>query len=258
LRQVVSQHSPAYEALLAQGWNVSSVLENGQCELEKFSSNMDDWGKIWTPRPGSRRLVKAHPAPNDGHMASLIPVKIYFPTQSLTEETNKKEEPPLSKTRTMYWKAREKPGDPGRYRDFPAREAHDSEPASVGSAKLPATPPSRFLRGDVDQNGQVSIRDAAVLLKWIYDIGSEPSCLESADVNNDGEIGSGDALQIINYTIHRLTPPAGPFPVCDEDPDRVGDDRDLGCDSYEACLEEVEEKEKEEDEEEEGEEKDKN
>ena len=203
--------------------------------------------------------MKARHAPNDGQMMSLIPIKTYFPTKALTEETNKKQEPPLSKTRTIDWKEREKPGDPGRSSDFPTGESHDPGSASVGAVELQAKPPSRFLRGDVDQDGQVSIRDAEVLLKWIYAIGFEPSCLESADVNNDGEIRPGDALQIINYTTHGLTPPAGPFPVCDEDPDKVGDAKNLGCDSYDACPEEVEEEEKEKDEEdaEEGQEKEK-
>ena len=106
----------------------------------------------------------------------------------------------------------------------------------------------------------MSIRDALVLLKWIYTIGFESPCFESADVNNDGEICPGDARQIINDTIHRLTRPAGPFPVFDEETDKVGDGKDLACNSHDDDLEEAEEGEKEKDEEdaEDGQEREKN
>ena len=312
-RQVLS-HSPTYEALLKQGWNVTSELEREKHKLRKLSPgervsflqrliegrdryreknklpklSPDErvslrqrmemffnfpgaaWISLgWWASPGPltvpdlsrgfrsrvstpllRDPVKARQPSNEGQTVSrLSPRKNHFPTQFQTEATNKRQEPGLSRTLTIDWKRREKLHAPGRSMDVPISASHDLKPASIGAVKPRATWPSRFLRGDVDQDGQVSIRDAEVLLKWIYAIGPEPPCLESADVNNDGEVRPGDALQIINYTTHGLTPPAGPFPVCDEDPDKFGDGKGLGCDSYDACSEEVEEEEKEKEEE---------
>ena len=93
----------------------------------------------------------------------------------------------------------------------------------------------RFLRGDVNQDGQVSMLDANALLKYFYTLENEPPCLESADVNNDGEVLLGDALQLISYVTYGLSQPAPPFPSCARDPDEAGGEKDIGCISYQAC-----------------------
>ena len=48
-----------------------------------------------------------------------------------------------------------------------------------------------FLRGDVNQDGKLSVQDAKVLLDLVYNASYEPACLESADVNNDGKVTVG-------------------------------------------------------------------
>ena len=104
---------------------------------------------------------------------------------------------------------------------------------------LSATSPS-FLRGDVNQDGQVNILDSNDLLRFFYDKEYEPPCLESADVNNDGLVQLADALQLISYVTHGLSPPASPFPVCGRDPDEFGSEKDIGCLSHEAYPKETE------------------
>ncbi len=94
---------------------------------------------------------------------------------------------------------------------------------------------SSFLRGDVNQDGKLSVHDAKVLLDLVYNIAYEPSCLESADVNNDGKVRLGDAVQLLNYVMRGMAPPANPFPSCGLDPDEEGSRNDLGCGSYVAC-----------------------
>ena len=111
---------------------------------------------------------------------------------------------------------------------------------SVGTVVSRAVSDSRFLRGDVNQDGQVSIQDVDALLQHIYNKDHEPACLESADVNNDGEVRLGDALQLITYVTHGLFSPAAPFPACGRDPDEEGSWGDIGCVSYEFCPEEGE------------------
>jgi len=110
---------------------------------------------------------------------------------------------------------------------------------------LSATSPS-FLRGDVNQDGEVNILDSNDLLRFFYDKEYEPPCLESADVNNDGLVQLDDALQLISYVTHGLSPPASPFPACGRDPDEPGSGRDIGCLSHEAYPKATEEEDKQE------------
>ena len=120
----------------------------------------------------------------------------------------------------------------------------EPEPSRVISSG--PTTVSSFLRGDVNQDGQVSIQDASTLLQFIYNKDHEPACLESADVNNDGLVRLEDALQLIIYSTQGLSPPAMPFPApgrASAGSARVVDGRELGCYSYEtgaAKNEEVE------------------
>ena len=110
---------------------------------------------------------------------------------------------------------------------------------------LSATSPS-FLRGDVNQDGEVNILDSNDLLRFFYDKEYEPPCLESADVNNDGRVQFDDALQLISYVTHGLSPPASPFPACGRDPDELGSGKDIGCLSHEAYPKETEDEDQQE------------
>ena len=110
---------------------------------------------------------------------------------------------------------------------------------------LPSTTPF-FLRGDVNQDGEVNILDSNDLLRFFYDKEYEPPCLESADVNNDGLVQLDDALQLISYVTHGLSPPELPFPACGRDPDEPGSGKDIGCLSHEAYPKATEEEDKEE------------
>jgi hypothetical protein len=112
-----------------------------------------------------------------------------------------------------------------------------NEPESSGSSQAGPGTVSSFLRGDVNQDGQVSIQDASTLLQFIYNKDHEPACLRSADVNNDGLVRLEDALQLIIYSTQGLSPPAMPFPAPGRvpvDPGKAGDGSALGCLSYEA------------------------
>ena len=90
-----------------------------------------------------------------------------------------------------------------------------------------------FVRGDVNQDGQVGSNDAAAILKWLVAGGPKPSCAESADVNNDGKVMISDAVQLLNYAFQGMAPPAKPFPACGVDPEKGGN---LGCQAYDVCA----------------------
>lgn len=156
-------------------------------------------------------------------LLEAILIKIKEKKQASAESS--KEEHPFWQRRRSHWKGTKLP--------------EYYQPAEG----LPSSSPSRFLRGDVNQDGQVNIQDATVLLNLIYNDEYEPSCLESADVNNDGKILLGDAIQIINYSACGMIPPANPFPSCGMDADSVGTQKNLGCDFYDACVSATEDQE---------------
>ena len=119
-------------------------------------------------------------------------------------------------------------------------------PRTIGSGAPLTASGSLFLRGDVNQDGQVNFLDSNDLLRFFYDKEYEPPCLESADVNNDGLVQLDDALQLINYVTHGLSPPALPFPACGRDPDEPGSGKDIGCLSHEAYPKTTEDEDKQE------------
>jgi hypothetical protein len=137
-----------------------------------------------------------------------------------------------------FWKDRrdKKKKDPKKGYFMSAGDQDKGESASSeaggGGAASQAPASASFLRGDVNQDGQVSVQDAKVLLNLIFNAGYEPLCLESADVNNDGRVLANDAIQIINFAVRGMAPPAKPFPACNKDDERS---TQLGCDYYDAC-----------------------
>ncbi len=135
-----------------------------------------------------------------------------------------------------YRKKQNKRSYPSRPGQLDAGESRFPRRGPVGMVLSRDVSASRFLRGDVNQDAQVSIQDADALLQHIYNKDNEPACLESADVNNDGEVRLGDVLQLISYATYGLSPPAAPFPACGRDPDEKGSWSDIGCVSYETCL----------------------
>ena len=123
-------------------------------------------------------------------------------------------------------------GKPWRFRS----RDREKEPEPFGGIQAGPGTVSSFLRGDVNQDGQVSIQDASTLLQFIYNKDHEPACLKSADVNNDGQVRLEDALQLLIYSTQGLSPPEMPFPAAGWDPADPGSPtggRGLGCASYE-------------------------
>lgn len=114
----------------------------------------------------------------------------------------------------------------------------------------PPPPPPAFLRGDVNQDGQVNFSDVSFVLNYnSFDVGPRPQCFQTADVNNDNFLnltlapmirfngGFAGGLPTIYPSdlghlagwAYRLAPqPAAPFPTVGQDPDG----NSVGCGSY--------------------------
>ncbi len=84
-----------------------------------------------------------------------------------------------------------------------------------------------FLRGDSDGNLRLDLADAIVNLVYMTSTCPEcpvPLCPKALDVNDNGYIDLGDAIQLLNYLYLAGPPPAQPFP--DQGVDPTPDDLD--------------------------------
>ena len=91
---------------------------------------------------------------------------------------------------------------------------------------LPALP---FLRGDASGDGTVSgIGDGLFLLRYGFQEGPEPPCMDAADADDGGSVsGLSDGLFMLRWGFQEGAPPPEPgTEVCGTDPT---DDDDVGC-----------------------------
>lgn len=75
-----------------------------------------------------------------------------------------------------------------------------------------------FLRGDVTCDGLVNIADVALIAAYVAGSGSAPVILDSADIDDNGAVHIGDAVQLASWLFDGGTPPAEPFPSPGTDP----------------------------------------
>ena len=87
------------------------------------------------------------------------------------------------------------------------------EPLATASIEVTVGEPTeRFVRGDVDLSGNVSITDAVNTLFHLFN-GKELKCEDAADTNDDGGVNLADAVATLDYLFNAGAPPASPFPA---------------------------------------------
>ena len=82
-----------------------------------------------------------------------------------------------------------------------------------------------FLRGDVNNDGRISLSDSLMLRRYFFTGAREPTCLDAADVNDDGTMNLSDMVYLPNFAFLGGNPPAAPYPAVGVDPT----DDDLDC-----------------------------
>lgn len=81
-----------------------------------------------------------------------------------------------------------------------------------------------FIRGDANRDRAVTVMDGIVILEALFEEGTELTCPDAADVNDDGFVDISDPIALFAYLFAGgLAPPApcsceGPDPT----PDRLG------------------------------------
>jgi outer membrane protein assembly factor BamB len=97
--------------------------------------------------------------------------------------------------------------------------------ARAGALRFDGT---RFIRGDADADGRITIADAVEVLFYLF--GDEPlACVSAADANESGDAEIGDAIFLLFYLFAQGAAPPPPFPACGLDPDS------LDCASFPSC-----------------------
>jgi len=87
--------------------------------------------------------------------------------------------------------------------------------------------PQEFIRGDVNQDGMISVADLVLLLH-----GPPFFCNDAADINDDGILNrDSDSTYLWNYFYVGGPPPPPPFPDCGPDPTSDG----LFCAEFPDC-----------------------
>lgn len=97
----------------------------------------------------------------------------------------------------------------------------------------PVVGPVRFLRSDVNQDGQADMSDAVAILGDLF-LGDVPvgNCRESMDVDDNGFVEITDGIYLLTFLFSGGRAPAAPFDDCGVD--RGGGS--LGCESYAPCA----------------------
>ena len=72
-----------------------------------------------------------------------------------------------------------------------------------------------FIRGELNDDGEVDISDAIQILLQLFNGSPSPQPVERADVNSSGSVDIADAVYLVQYLFQGGTPPGFPFPVAD-------------------------------------------
>lgn len=104
-----------------------------------------------------------------------------------------------------------------------------------GGPALGAEGESSFIRGDVDETGELSITDAVRIIYYLFGRGIRPvvlDCEDAADANDDGAVNLTDAVMILNALFRGGPKPPEPYPFCSGDPTEDG----IGCSANDFCA----------------------
>lgn len=101
----------------------------------------------------------------------------------------------------------------------------------VGDGCGPKGPPAvLFLRGDANGDERVNLCDVLTIARLRCRHSEPVSCMDAADVNDDGSVSLHDAIHLVHFLFRGRPPVPPPFP--EKGVDEAEDD--LGCEAYPA------------------------
>lgn len=90
---------------------------------------------------------------------------------------------------------------------------------------------SAFLRGDSNVDSRVDLSDAIFSLRYLFQGGEAPLCLDALDSNDSGQVDISDPTHTLRHLFQGADAPPAPGMECGEDPT----DDNLGCASFPPC-----------------------
>jgi hypothetical protein len=74
----------------------------------------------------------------------------------------------------------------------------------------------------VNGDGIIDLTDGSQLQLWVTGAGVMPSCLDAADVNDDGIVNLSDPIELFDFLYQGSNPPPAPYPDAGPDPTADG------------------------------------
>lgn len=90
----------------------------------------------------------------------------------------------------------------------------DYEDVTDGPFSILSVAAPQFLRGDTNDDGNISLTDMIGTLLYLFSGGAAPACLDAADVDGDGQLGILDPVLLGQYLFAGGAPPVAPHPAC--------------------------------------------
>jgi len=81
-----------------------------------------------------------------------------------------------------------------------------------------------FVRGDANSDGRVSLSDAVMIRRYVFNGQRAPACLDAADADDNGRLDITDAIRILDslFLGTQTLPPPFPEEGQDSTPDLLG------------------------------------
>lgn len=102
---------------------------------------------------------------------------------------------------------------------------------AICEASLAQVGNNPFLRGDSNADGSIDLSDAIFSLRYLFQGGDAPPCLDALDSNDSGMIDISDPAHTLRHLFQGAGAPPAPGMQCGEDPT----DDQLGCASFPPC-----------------------
>jgi hypothetical protein len=77
---------------------------------------------------------------------------------------------------------------------------------------------AEFRRGDANADGRLSVSDALMMRRWLFNGDRAPTCLDSADVDDDSAVNIADFIHLLNYLFINGAHPPEPYLGTGQDP----------------------------------------
>ena len=114
---------------------------------------------------------------------------------------------------------------------------HQIDSCLFDGIRIRAFARGRFIRGDVNEDGQLDLGDAINAIQVILPhvgIPTIPGCMQAVDANGDSLLNIADPIYLLIWLFQEGPPPGHPFPDCGTVLPPL--EQNLGCEGSPSCV----------------------